>query len=135
MKEVPKTGKMQTKYLLQTKRKKLSRQLLMKIYGTRITRGIFNKHLYNSDEISMRQHGTLRNWSHWTTVLYKRIKDLMVIREELKREAFQMSCLLHLNIGNALALCYTADLKAKQGPVNNITRHWIWNCLLKKKNC
>lgn len=47
----------------------------------------------------------------------------MVIREEIKREAFQMSCLLHLNIGNALALCYTKDLKAKQGPVNNIIRH------------
>lgn len=71
----------------------------------------------------MRQHEILRNGSHQTIVLYKRTKDLMVIEEELKREAFHKSCLLHLNTSSILALCYTAALKARQHPVNNIIRH------------
>lgn len=50
------------------------------------------------------------------TVLYKRIKDLMVIEEELEREAFYMS-------SNVLAVCCTTALKTRQVSANNITRH------------
>lgn len=90
----------------------------MSIYGERITTGIINKHLYSSDETGMRQHGILRN------VLYKIIKDLMVVEEELRREAFHVSCLLHLNSGNVLAVMFFhSTCKARQGPLNNIIRH------------
>lgn len=60
-------------------------------------------------------------------MLYKRIKDLMVIEEEFEWKAFHMS-------SNVLAVCYTAALKARKGPANNVTRHWVWNCLLNNKN-